>query len=742
MGEPDEGHTPYTAHAWQYRRAGWLGVLALPANAKGPVPRGFTGWAGVDPSGADVQSWIDDGVTNGRAHYPAGNIALRLPRGVYGLDVDDYGGKTGGAALGRLVEQCGPLPATWILTSREDSTSGIRLFRADHGPGRVWRDEPGGHGAGIEAIHYGHRYAVTWPSVHPDTGRKYTFRRPDGIVADGEVPRIDDLPVLPPLWVWHLSVEGETRHGDMAGHGESVELINAWRSGDPCRIVAEARDRGLARLVAAADGAALHPAARDALFELTSLGNEGHRGVPRVLSEHGSVFVEVRRGRAVTTGGGDPAGAEWWRMVRGAVGKLSPNDRRAECDCDRWAGVGLDDDDLAGDLVGIAVEAWLGTALADVDPPEIVEPLVPPAQGAEAVERAVLVDDGSPLALMRRRALRASDMGRRPAPHPIVQGLLYRDTLAWIIGKSGSLKSFVTLDVGAAVAADLPWAGRKVWGGPVLYVVAEGAGGMPLRVRAWERHNGRLMPDALIMLPEAVQITGPYWPTLIEFARELAPVLTIIDTQARSTIGVKENDNADMGAMIERLDALKRATHTCVWTVHHIGRQGDDARGASSLDGAQDTELKIERRDPKALRAVIKIDKQKDAADDAEIEVRAVVVDLGLNEHSGEPLSSLAIEYDPNVDPVGMPAWREDLVPNQVMILDILRELFSEDGGTAADVRAVVRERGLRDKRWMRTSFQNAWNALRKKDLIEPVGRTQRFVVVDDNAIKPIDEPV
>lgn len=741
MTEPDEGLTPYVAHALTYWRAGWRGILALPANAKGPVPRGFTGWAGVEPSWPDVQAWMDEGVTNGRARYPAGNIALRLPRGVYGLDVDDYNGKTGGAALAALVELCGPLPATWIVSSRTDSTSGIRLFRADHGAGRVWKDEPGGHGAGIEAIHYGHRYAVTWPSMHPDTGLKYTFRRPDGIVADGEVPRIEDLPLLPPLWVWHLSAEGETRHGDMAGHGESVELINGWRVGDPCPIVVQARERGLTRLAMAVDGAALHPAARDALFELTSLGNEGHRGVSRVISEHGSAFVEVRRGRAMM-GGGDAAGAEWWRMVRGAVGKLSPNDRRPECECDRWAGDGLDpDDDLVGDLVGIANEAFLSALTDQCDPVDVTfaEPLVPVAEPEGKLDHGLVVDDGSPLALMRRRALGMGALGRRPAPFPIVQGLLYRDTLAWIIGKSGSLKSFVTLDVGAAVAEGVPWAGRKVWGGPVLYVVAEGAGGMPLRVRAWERHNGRAMPERLIALPEAVQITGPYWPILIELAREIDPVLTIIDTQARSTIGVKENDNAEMGAMIERLDALKRATGTCVWTVHHIGRQGDDARGASSLDGAQDTELKIERRDPKALRAVIKIDKQKDSADDAEIEIRAVVVDLGMNEHSGEPISSLAIEYDPNVDPVGTPAWREDLVPNQVMILDILRELFSEAGGTSAEIRAVIRERSLRPGRWMRTSFQNAWNALLKKDLIERVGRTQRYVVVDENAIKHID---
>jgi hypothetical protein len=141
------------------------------------------------------------------------------------------------------------------------------------------------------------------------------------------------------------------------------------------------------------------------------------------------------------------------------------------------------------------------------------------------------------------------------------------------------------------------------------------------------------------------------------------------------------------------------------------------------------------------MGAVIKIDKQKDAADTTEIRVRAVLVDLGLDEHSGEPLSSLVIEPDLDMDPVGTPPWREDIVPNQVLILDILRELFSEDGGTQADVRAIMLERGVRDKRWMRSSFRYAWTALLRKDLIEAVGRTQRFVVVNENAIMTIDPP-
>lgn len=729
--------TPYGETAALYWRAGWRGILPLPPNAKGPVPRGFTGWAGSDPSWPDIAAWIDGGVSNGRAHYPAGNIGLRLPRGVYGLDVDDYGGKTGGAALGRLVEAYGPLPPTWILGSRDDSLSGIRLFRADHGPDRRWRDEPGGHGAGIEAIHFGHRYAVTWPSIHPDTGRKYTLRRPDGIPgAAGEIPRPDELPVMPNLWIYHLSEPGEVREGEMAGHGETVNVVAGWQLGEACRRVAEAGARGMAGLSRAGDGAALHPAGRDAVHELCNLGNEGHRGVRRALGEHHDLFVEIRCARGQEARGA--AIAEWWRLVRGAVGKLPAGQRREVCDCDKWSSEGLDftpDDWPMGVAANPAPTGSTLAATVDLfDDPAVLEFLLPEQQlsAQQKLEHApgtAGLDEG--VTRILAEMVTASDMAQRPPPVPIVSGLLFRNTLAWLIGKSGSFKSFVAVDLAAHVAAGKAWGGRRVWGGIVVYLVAEGQGGMPLRVRAWIARNGEVAPE-LIMLPRAVQIVGAGWPSFVAACAYLNPVMVVVDTQARVTVGVKENDNAEMGAMIERLDQLRRATTACVLVVHHIGRTGDDARGASAIDGAQDTELKLTRKGgDKALRAVLTTDKQKEGPDDLEIEIKATLVELGPDPLTGEPLTSLVTTPDLFSDPFPEAPWREAAMGNQALILAVLRELFSEAGGTKAEVRAAVRERGLRDNKWINNMFGKAWNQLLQNESIERVGTSQRFIAVD-----------
>lgn len=685
---------PYGETAWSYWAAGWRGVLPLPVGAKTPPPSGYTGWAGVEPSGADVQTWIEYGVDRAGRLEPAGNIALRLPGGVYGLDVDAYDAKQGGAALAAAVERLGPLPATWKITSRDDGVSGIRLFRAALPVGRRWKDEPAGHGAGIEAIHFGHRYAVTWPSIHPDTGRKYVIFGPDGVAMDGEVPRLDALPWLPEVWVEALSELGEIRTGEMAGHAESLEVVDAWREGEPCERVRDAYRRALEGLRSAADGAALHPASTAGTHEMVNLGWEGHAGVRRALAEHYAAHVEVRASR-----GTDRATAEreWWRLVRGAIGKL-PGTAVPCCDCALWSGEGLLLDWApaeGSDAGGIEMAAVAEPIAAAADPTDLVEVLL-------------------------GRMLTPAQLRDRPAPTWLVDGLLTLDSASWLIAAPGSYKSFVALDWAGHVAAGRAWMGREVARGGVVYVVAEGVGGMGPRIRAWEQRNGP-MDAAVRFLPMPVQIgREDHWAALVEACRRLEPSLILLDTQARITVGLDENDNTAMGEVVEAIERLRRATGACVLLVHHTGRSGQHARGASAIDGAQDVELRLTRTADR--RVTLVIDKSKNAADDVSVSLELFLCELdggGTSLVVGAPLGT-AVDSAP---------WREGLTDNQAMIMDILHEQFSERGGTQVQVHQVLRERGQRgEAQYKRSSFYLAWNALLQKDRIEQIHGTQRFV--------------
>jgi len=208
-------HDGYGNWAQQYRDRLWLGVIPLPHNRKSPVPDGYTGRKGTYPDDQQIATWVME--------RPHGNIALRMPGDVLGIDVDDYvyrfqardpktrkpltepdgspkmvtGVKTGGATLAALEEQLGPLPPTWRSSSRGSGPSGIRFYRVPSG--LLWGDL----GEHLEGIWWGHRYAVVYPSINPDSGRQYlwideTSQRPEWGVLP---PKVTDLPSLPEPWV-------------------------------------------------------------------------------------------------------------------------------------------------------------------------------------------------------------------------------------------------------------------------------------------------------------------------------------------------------------------------------------------------------------------------------------------------------------------------------------------------------------------------------------------------------------
>src|SRR5687768_13303565 len=73
----------YSSAAQLYSQAGWPAVLPVPPGPKHPPPTGYTGDTGIDTSPEQIQIWAGNG-------YGAHSIALRMPDGVIGIDVDQY----------------------------------------------------------------------------------------------------------------------------------------------------------------------------------------------------------------------------------------------------------------------------------------------------------------------------------------------------------------------------------------------------------------------------------------------------------------------------------------------------------------------------------------------------------------------------------------------------------------------------------------------------------------------------
>lgn len=393
--------------------------------------------------------------------------------------------------------------------------------------------------------------------------------------------------------------------------------------------------------------------------------------------------------------------------------------------------------DRPADLSGVGgAPSWMGGAGVG---PFAVPAAAPPLGLSGSTDGPGSAVDVDPVAAMIARMLTPERMREQQPPEPLINELLDFDSAAWLIGKSGAFKSFVALDWAAHIGRGEAWRGHGVRQGLVVYVVAEGARGMRLRVDAWEREYGPLKD--VLFLPEPVQadergaerrgLIGE-WSVLAEACRRLGPVLVIIDTQARVTIGLKENDNGDMSYYAAQADRIRKACGACVLTVHHVGRSSDNARGASSIDGAQDAELKVERVGTFGIRLIS--DKQKDQAQSAPIAFNVRRSEGGVDPNTGRDLSSLVIEHGevPVLAEAGIvaPAWRL----RAIALYQMIRDYWNiGEGGTRAELRTMFRglaevsdmAKATQDKAWAR-----AWGELLARGLVARRMGAERFKII------------
>lgn len=226
------------------------------------------------------------------------------------------------------------------------------------------------------------------------------------------------------------------------------------------------------------------------------------------------------------------------------------------------------------------------------------------------------------LDLMRAALVDSEGLQKMNEPVALVGGILYADSIAWLYGAPASFKTFVALDLAGCVGTGENWQGTgPTRQGTVLYVVAEGVSGVRKRVRAWEKAMGTVMKNVKF-LPIAVQASNAAeWEALIELAKELNPVLIVLDTQARVTVGMEENSATEMGKFVQSVERLRRSTGACILVVHHTGRGGEHMRGSIAMDGAATTMIKVTR-----VEEIIDIEcvKQKDAPEANTLRLRLV----------------------------------------------------------------------------------------------------------------------
>ena len=552
------------------------------------------------PSRADVGGWVAEGTfttvnreTGEVTDHRVGNVALRLPPGVLGIDVDAYGEKVGAASIATAEAELGPLPATWIATSRPGTPAGIRLYRVPEG--LTWRGL-----RDVDPIHAGVRYVTAAPSIHPATGNAYVWLDPDGTMyGDAEaLPRAEELPELPTAWVDYLSRPATTSANAGPVDADTVAAaIAGMPKGDPCACITRAAGKTLVTT------GARHDAYLTATLAVLRYGRRGCPGAQATLTRMRAAFM------AEVTGDGSrtpqQAATEWRGMFTGnLVGDVLADPQGSRCryaeaaedvaeDTGQTPEDAADNPDVArrmrvlthADELRVRAEARelvaAETAAANYDPPPVLT--LPQLIATTEAERVrwrweglaqigdrILIEAGAKtgkttlLANAVRCALDGTPLLDHFTTTPLATGerLVYLDTELGPRRLARWLGEVLTPEQRARV---------------VVWSIAGRAGSLDVRDTATRQRMAGQLTKAL--------------------AGDAAGLL-IVDVASAWTapLGIDENSNAEVRRWLESVHALALDVGAAgLALAHHAGHSAERSRGASAYRDWPDAYVTLTR---------------------------------------------------------------------------------------------------------------------------------------------------
>jgi len=312
----------------------------------------------------------------------------------------------------------------------------------------------------------------------------------------------------------------------------------------------------------------------------------------------------------------------------------------------------------------------------------------------------------------RFQPIQAGEYSHGDHPGWIIKNVLPRAGMVMFYGESGAGKSFAILDIVGAIARGVPWRGHKTKPGRVVYIAAEGAGGVRKRLLAYAQKNKINLADIdLHVIPNAPNLL------LIDDTRDLCLAIgkadvVVIDTLAQTTPGGDENAGKDMGKALAHCKRIHAHTGAVVVIVHHSGKDATKgARGWSGLRAAADAEFEVLRL---ATGRILRASKQKDGEDGQKWGFDLEVLVVGMDE-DGDPVTSCAIsEVEVTFGGATSLVPKGPVEQAIVEALDIIAEFQTQGIDTEAIVLGATKrlpdpEPGKRDSR-----RQNVLRSLKK----------------------------
>lgn len=221
------------------------------------------------------------------------------------------------------------------------------------------------------------------------------------------------------------------------------------------------------------------------------------------------------------------------------------------------------------------------------------------------------------------RFLSIDDLTHLPSPQWLIEGLFEVNSLVMVAGPPASFKSFLAIDWVLSIATGRKWNGKHTVPAKVLYLLGEGKASLLKRLEAWcHYHRVTAAERALLAINFRVTFDVPQLASKSSVdnmlaglvAEDFQPNVIVVDTFARSFVGLDENSQRDTGLWIESADRLRQLGYTVIF-LHHTAKNtefGLKYRGSTAIMGAMDTAFTLQK--DKDVRSLSKLEcvKQKD----------------------------------------------------------------------------------------------------------------------------------
>jgi hypothetical protein len=278
-------------------------------------------------------------------------------------------------------------------------------------------------------------------------------------------------------------------------------------------------------------------------------------------------------------------------------------------------------------------------------------------------------------------------------PTYLVKDLLPDVGLAVVFGPEKCGKSFWLFDVMMHVALGWPYRGHDVIQGTVVYLALEGGRGFAKRIVAF-RHDFIAQdsdPVPFWLIDMRVDLIKEHAALIAAIRTQLnntKPAAVVVDTLNRALFG-DENDNEDMGKFIAAADAIRDAFNCLVVIIHHTPLSGNRPRGHSSLAGADDCQISVERNDASGI-VTCKVVHMKDEASDLVLASKLKRVEIGTDS-KGNPITSCTVE-PVNLDPDDNDS---NLPKTQRFALKALRKVLASTNAVEVKTDSELAKKGI-----------------------------------------------